>query len=435
MKRKLLVSGISGVMLVFAMMLFAGCGDGGDGGNNDVSYMVFFDRGGGGGSAPSSRTVAAGTTITLPGQSDMTAPSGKTFSGWSTGGTRYQAGGSYTVMSDTLFTAQWTDGNSGGGDNNDSNTAPSAPTGVSATAQSSNSVSVSWNAVSGATSYKVYRSGSSSGTYTQVGSPSSASYTDTGLSSSTTYYYKVSAVNSAGESAQSSYASATTSSSSSGNTAPSAPTGVSATAQSSSSVSVSWNAVSGATSYKVYYEIGSSSAKNLAATVYSESYTHNGLSAGTTYYYYIKAVNSYGESDYSQFDYATTSSVAVAGSSSSNAITMSSSGTSGSFPSGLDAVWYKFTKYGSGRLFASDEEYSSTYTSDIVIDVYDSSLNLVYAANGTPLSGIDVGKSGASGTQFVNYIEFTNWSGTYYVRVRPFNNSSSNKGTFALFAP
>jgi hypothetical protein len=39
---------------------------------------------------------------------------------------------------------------------------------------------------------------------------------------------------------------------------PSVPTGVSATAQSSSSISVSWSSVSGATSYDVYYEIGNS---------------------------------------------------------------------------------------------------------------------------------------------------------------------------------
>jgi fibronectin type 3 domain-containing protein len=118
MKYKLLLSGIISGLLVFAMMLFAGCGDGSDGGNGggDDTYTVSFDRGEGGGSAPSSRTVADGTTITLPGQGDMTAPSGsgKTFNGWSMGGTRYQAGDSYTVRANTLFTAQWTTGNSGG---------------------------------------------------------------------------------------------------------------------------------------------------------------------------------------------------------------------------------------------------------------------------------------------------------------------------------
>jgi hypothetical protein len=58
----------------------------------------------------------------------------------------------------------------------------------------------------------------------------------------------------------------------------------------------------------VYYEIGSSTTKNLAGTVTSGSYTHTGLQSSTTYYYYIKAVNSAGESDYSSYTRATTSS-------------------------------------------------------------------------------------------------------------------------------
>jgi fibronectin type 3 domain-containing protein len=66
--------------------------------------------------------------------------------------------------------------------------------------------------------------------------------------------------------------------------------------------------VSGATGYKVYYEVGSSSTKNLAGSVSGTSYTHTGLSASATYYYYIKAVNSAGESGYSSYASATTQS-------------------------------------------------------------------------------------------------------------------------------
>jgi hypothetical protein len=327
------------------------------------------------------------------------------------------------------------DGGSNSGSNGTSRSAPSAPSSVSASVVSSSSINVSWSSVSGASGYFVYSSSSSSGTYSQIGTSTSTSYTNSGLSASTTYYYKVSAYNSYGESAKSTdYDYATTSSGSSSGSAPSAPSSVWASEVSSSSISVSWSSVSGATYYDVYYEIGYSSTKNYAATVYSTSYTHTGLSAGTTYYYYIKAGNSYGESSYSSFDYATTSSGSVAGSAYSNAITMSSSGTSGSFPSGLDAVWYTFTKNGSGILCASDKYYGSVYTADIVIDVYNSSMNLVSAANGTSLSGIDVG-NGVNGSHLQDYIQFTNWSGTYYVKVRPYNNNNSNKGTFALFAP
>jgi len=87
---------------------------------------------------------------------------------------------------------------------------PNNPTSVRATAQSSNEILVSWNAVSGATSYEVHRSTSSLGTYSTIGTTVSTSYISSGLSSKTYYYYKVKAVNSCGASSLSTYASART---------------------------------------------------------------------------------------------------------------------------------------------------------------------------------------------------------------------------------
>jgi fibronectin type 3 domain-containing protein len=179
---------------------------------------------------------------------------------------------------------------------------PSAPTGVSAAAQSSGSIRVSWSSVSRASSYKVYRAASPSGPYAEVGSPSSSPYTDTGLSPDTTYYYLVTAVNSAGESGYTSYTSATTS----GN-APSAPTGVSAAAQSSSSIRVSWSSVSGASSYKVYRSTSPSGLYAEVGSPSSSPYTDTGLLPDTTYYYLVTAVNSAGESGYTSYTSATTS--------------------------------------------------------------------------------------------------------------------------------
>ena len=88
-------------------------------------------------------------------------------------------------------------------------TPPSAPTGLSATAISSSQINLSWSAVSGATSYTIYRSTTSGGPYSSVGTSSTTSFSNTGLSASTTYYYVVTAF--AGcESSNSSQASATT---------------------------------------------------------------------------------------------------------------------------------------------------------------------------------------------------------------------------------
>ncbi|MDR1858300.1 MAG: fibronectin type III domain-containing protein [Treponema sp.] len=55
------------------------------------------------------------------------------------------------------------------------------PAGVIATPQAgSNSIQVSWNAVSGAASYNVYRSSSATGTYSNIGTTAGTSYNDTG---------------------------------------------------------------------------------------------------------------------------------------------------------------------------------------------------------------------------------------------------------------
>jgi hypothetical protein len=72
------------------------------------------------------------------------------------------------------------------------------PTGVEAHPPSSGSIVVSWNAAAGATSYNIYRSTTSGGEGTiPIGSTTSTSYTDTGLTGGppTLYYYKVAAVN------------------------------------------------------------------------------------------------------------------------------------------------------------------------------------------------------------------------------------------------
>lgn len=86
--------------------------------------------------------------------------------------------------------------------------APSAPTGLSATAGNAQAT-LSWTGSTGATSYNVKRSTTGGGPYTTVNSPTGTSYTNTGLTNGTTYYYVVTAVNANGESGNSNQASAT----------------------------------------------------------------------------------------------------------------------------------------------------------------------------------------------------------------------------------
>ena len=85
-------------------------------------------------------------------------------------------------------------------------TAPEAPSGLTAVAVSSSSISLSWTGSSGATSYRIDRSVSSDSGFATVATVSETTYTDTGLEGNTTYYYRVYAVNNSGTSAA--YASA-----------------------------------------------------------------------------------------------------------------------------------------------------------------------------------------------------------------------------------
>ncbi len=85
---------------------------------------------------------------------------------------------------------------------------PAAPTGLSAT-PGNMQITLSWGASSGATSYNVKRSTTSGGPYTTIASVASPNFTNTGLTNGTSYFFVVSAVNSAGESANSAQATAT----------------------------------------------------------------------------------------------------------------------------------------------------------------------------------------------------------------------------------
>lgn len=167
-------------------------------------------------------------------------------------------------------------------------TPPSAPSGLSAVA-GNGSVALSWTAGTGAASYNVKRSTTTGGPYTTVGTATTTAYTDSAVTNGTTYYYVVTSVNSAGESANSNQASATPQVS-----LPGAPTGVSAVGG-NAQVVVSWTATSGAASYNVKRSTTSGGPYTTVASPTSTSYTDTAVTNGTTYYYVVSAVNTAGE--------------------------------------------------------------------------------------------------------------------------------------------
>jgi chitinase len=97
-------------------------------------------------------------------------------------------------------------GPDGGGGGGTTPTVPAAPGGLKAGTAAATSIPLSWNPVTDATSYNVYRDG------TKVQSVTGASATVTGLASATAYSFQVTAVNAAGESPKSAAVSASTTS-------------------------------------------------------------------------------------------------------------------------------------------------------------------------------------------------------------------------------
>ncbi|MGC1965316.1 MAG: glycoside hydrolase family 44 protein [Candidatus Acidiferrales bacterium] len=177
-------------------------------------------------------------------------------------------------------------GHSGGGGGG--NSAPATPTGLAATAGNAQ-IALSWASDSGATGYYVKRSTTTGGPYTQIATQSFASFTDTGLTNGTKYFYVVAAYNSAGSSANSAEASATPAL-----PPPSAPAGLSAAAG-NAQITLAWNTSAGATSYHVKRSTNSGAEIQISAPT-TNSYTDTGLTNGTKYFYVVSAVNAGGES-------------------------------------------------------------------------------------------------------------------------------------------
>jgi chitinase len=173
-------------------------------------------------------------------------------------------------------------------------TPPSVPSNVTAAAQSTSSILVSWVAstdASGIAAYRIFRDGGA----TPVATVQGTTFTDTNLAANTTYSYTVTAVDgapAANESAPSAPASATTNPEPppADTTPPSVPTNVSAVPQSASQILVSWTASTDASGIAGYEVLREGVAEPIAV-VQTTSYTDDSLSAGTTYTYRVRAID------------------------------------------------------------------------------------------------------------------------------------------------
>jgi subtilisin family serine protease len=167
---------------------------------------------------------------------------------------------------------------------------PAVPTGLVAVG-GLGAVSLDWNNAAGASSYNVKRSTTSGGPYATIASgvPDSQ-YVDASVVGGTTYFYVVSAVNGAGESANSTEASATPQTN-----PPLAPANIVAT-PGDGQVTLNWLASAGATSYRLKRSLVKAGPFVQIADVPGTSYTDTSVVNGTKYFYVVSAVNAGGES-------------------------------------------------------------------------------------------------------------------------------------------
>ena len=165
----------------------------------------------------------------------------------------------------------------------------SSPSDLTATG-ASGLVTLDWTAVSGSNSYTLYWDNSTgvSSSSTAITSINTDNFTHSSLDNGTTYYYKVAAIDSAGT------VGALTSEVSAATPLP-APDNLSASGA-NNTITLTWNSVSGATSYTLYWDnvSGINSSDTAITSITNDNYTHSNMDNGSTYYYKVAAVNSSG---------------------------------------------------------------------------------------------------------------------------------------------
>ena len=156
-----------------------------------------------------------------------------------------------------------------------------APASLTSSITSSNTVKLTWNTVSEASGYYIYRCATEKGMYKKIASSSTNSYTDTTTESANIYYYKVYSHSSTGKLYQVCASKAV-----SAFTKPDAP--VITLKYSSAKVTVSWKAVPRAQTYYIYRKVSGGSYESIGKTT-SLSYVDSSAAQNKTYTYKVCA--------------------------------------------------------------------------------------------------------------------------------------------------
>lgn len=174
---------------------------------------------------------------------------------------------------------------------------PAAPTDLTFTSVSRNSITISWKDNAGDESgFRIERK-TGSGSYTQIATVGAnvTSYTNTGLTANNTYHYRVRAYNSVGNSAFSNEITAVATDQ------PPAPSDLRITAGSGGSVTLNWkDNAPNETGFRIERKTGVGEYTQIASVGANvTTYTNTGLVANALYHYRVRAYNGAGNSPYS----------------------------------------------------------------------------------------------------------------------------------------
>jgi len=302
-----------------------------------------------------------------------------------------------------------------------SGTAPACavPSGLSSSAITSSSATVSWSAASGALSYDVDYKTTASGTWINAATATTATSVNlSGLAQATVYDWRV-RTNCAAESSAYSQAQFTTASPATCNAA----TGLTSSAVTSTSATVNWTAVNGALSYDVDYKANTSGTWITAATATTATSVNlGGLTASTLYDWRVRANCISLTSDYSQAQFTTTAvsvcpgtyDISTNGTRNGAATIPLNTDIKGLISPSGDNDYYRFVISTGGTATVT----LTTLPADYDLRLYNNSgSQLAISQNGSTTS---------------ETITRTYTAGTYFARVYGFNNANNASNCYTL---
>jgi hypothetical protein len=287
-------------------------------------------------------------------------------------------------------------------------------TGLTSSAITSSTATVSWSALSGANNYDVDYKLASSGTWINAAiATTSLSVNLSGLTASSLYDWRVRA-NCTGATGAYAQAQFTTSAPPTCGTV----TGLTSSAITTSTATVSWSALSGALNYDVDYKLASSGTWiNAATATTSLSVNLTGLSASSLYDWRVRANCTGATGAYAQAQFTTSAAptcpgpydVSTNGTRSGAALVPLNTDIKGRISPVNDIDFYRFTITTGGSITLTLQTLPANYNLDL-----------------QNASGTRIGRSNNNGTTN-EIINATVAAGTYYARVYP--SGSANNAT------